>query len=89
MLRTERDSAGGVGRCAPRTHFYGERSATVRDEAGGTLVHRDLQRVRTTGGRAPTISTDVASRCGRRPVIAFLKNAFGATNWGAPLRGMG
>jgi uncharacterized glyoxalase superfamily protein PhnB len=74
-------SAGAVSVDVPTDQFYGERSATVRDEAGNVWYIATYKGEDYRWPGAPTIQPTLHP-LRAEPVIAFLKNAFGATELG-------
>ncbi|HEX4485033.1 MAG TPA: VOC family protein, partial [Terriglobales bacterium] len=73
--------AGAVSMGAPTDHPYGERSGTVRDEAGNLWYIATARGEDYKSEGAPTIQPYFHPLRGE-PVINFLKNAFGATELG-------
>jgi uncharacterized glyoxalase superfamily protein PhnB len=73
--------AGGVSEGVPADQPYGERSASVRDEAGNHWYIATFQGADYRSEGAPTIQPFLHPLRGE-PVIGFLKNAFGAIELG-------
>jgi PhnB protein len=73
--------AGGTSMGAPIDQEYGERSASVRDEAGNYWYIATFKGDDYKSEGAPTIQPYFHPLRGE-PVISFLKNAFGATELG-------
>jgi PhnB protein len=71
-------AAGGVSVDVPTDRFYGERSATVRDEAGNSWYIATYKGEDYKWPGAPTIQPSLHP-LRAEPVINFLKHAFGAT----------